>query len=507
MSEIDPAVNSAQPTTVGGDKPFPPQVGIEEPVGGEPAGPKSLNYWQIVWRQFRRNYLGLAGISLVVIFFLLAVLAPFICNKYPYFWYSDDEGLSFPLFRALTNEDLILLLALVMIAAVPLTKWLVDRLNLRAWQTRPLARALAFDFVNIATMLLLAPMTKFFLGAIGLDNRIQTALGATAIVLLLLAPLTVWLLKTVNWDFWSLHRLRRAMLVNLLVMLTISGWIMMKPQTYRITKMINGFAMERDYRIDLEQAEPGKVKTLFPPVRFSPTDIDEEAEPFSTPSVEHSLGTDKIGRSNIARVIYGTRVALFVGFISVGLSTIIGLLIGGISGYFSGWVDLVLQRLVEIWSAFPTLFLLLTIVALWGPRLWVIMVAIGLVSWTGTSRMIRANVLQVRTLDYITAARALGARTLPIIIKHALPNSIAPVLVSVSFGIAGAVFLETTLAFLGLSDPDRPSWGAMLNEARDVALEKPSLLIIPGVAIFLAVLAYNLMGEGLRDALDPRMKS
>ena len=439
MTDIEPAVNSADPT-IGGAGAVPPGEALDAlaPSGGAPSGGrKSMNYWQLVWRQFRRSYLGMVGLALVLMFILLAIFAPFITNKYPYFWHSAEDGLIFPLFRALTNQDLILLLAFVMAVLVPVTKLIIDR---------------------------------------------------------------------IGWRFWNMNRLRRAVLINLLVLLAGSGLLMLKPETYRIMRQVGQFSIERDFREDLQRENAGRITAMFPPVRYAPSD-QFVAERFTTPSWQHPLGTDAIGRSNVARIIYGTRLALFVGFISVGLSTLIGLLIGGVSGYFSGWPDLIIQRLVEIWSAFPSLFLLLTIIALWGPKLIVIMVAIGLTSWTGTARLIRANVLQVRTLDFITAARAMGARTLPIVFRHALPNSIAPVLVSVSFGIAGAVFLESTLSFLGLSDPDYPSWGALLNQARSIAIAKPSLLVIPGVTIFLAVLAYNLMGEGLRDALDPRMKN
>ncbi len=436
--DIQPSINSPAPVPADGSL-MPPENETDQDLsGGVPqSGRKSMNYWQLVWRQFRKNRLAVFGMLLVMTFIGLAIFAPFISNKYPYFWYAEDEGLSFPLLRALSNQDLMLLLGFAMAVLLPVTKRLLDKSE---------------------------------------------------------------------WRFWNMNRFRRALLVNLLIFLVGAGLISLKPEVHRITKQVGPIRMERDFRFELERAADDKdIVALFAPVRYSPSDI-YVGERFEEPSLTHPLGTDILGRSGMSRIIYGTRLALFVGFISVGISTMIGLLIGGLSGYFSGWVDLVLQRLVEIFTAFPAIFLLLTIIALWGPKLAVIMVAIGLTSWTGTARLIRANVLQVRTLDYVTAARAMGARTLPIIFKHALPNSIAPVLVSVSFGIAAAVFIESTLSFLGLSDPDYPSWGMLLNQARTVSVEQPVLLVIPGMAIFLAVLAYNLMGEGLRDALDPRMK-
>lgn len=418
------------------------QVGTA-PTAGQPlTGQTSLNYWQLVWRQFKKNRLAVIGLAMVLVFFIMAAFAPLLTNKYPYFWYDPQNGgLSFPLFAALTSIDLGLLLAFLLAVMLPVTRRLLDRTGRR---------------------------------------------------------------------FSSSHPLRRALLVSAVVLLVGMGLLMLRTDRPRIMTDVDlggGLTgrMERNFKA--EYAERGdEITALFPPSSYAPSDIFT-GERFEEPSLQHPLGTDSIGRSNLARIIYGSRLALFVGFISVSISAAIGLFIGGVSGYFGGWVDLILQRVVEIFIAFPTFFLLLTIIAFWGPRLPVIMVAIGLTNWTGIARLIRANVLQVRTLDYITAARALGARTMPIIFKHALPNSIAPVLVSISFGIAGAIFLEVTLSFLGLSNPDYPSWGLLLEQTRSVAIDKPALLVIPGVTIFLAVLAYNLMGEGLRDALDPRMKS
>ena len=166
-----------------------------------------------------------------------------------------------------------------------------------------------------------------------------------------------------------------------------------------------------------------------------------------------------------------------------------------------------MQRFVEIFICFPSFFLMLTIIAMYGPKLWLIMGVIGITGWTGTARFVRAEVFKVKSLDYVTAARALGLGPLSIVVRHALPNSIAPVLVSATFGIAGAVTVEVTLSFLGLGDPDYPSWGLLLEQARSMATLYPSLLIIPGVTIFFTVLAYNLVGEGLRDAIDPRLKA
>ncbi len=190
----------------------------------------------------------------------------------------------------------------------------------------------------------------------------------------------------------------------------------------------------------------------------------------------------------------------------MAISFCIGVLVGGVSAYFGGKVDLILMRVVEVFICFPSFFLLLTIIALWGPKLWYIMIAIGLITWTSTARLIRAGVLQIKELDYATAARAGGLKPLYIILRHALPNVIAPVLVGLTFRVAGAVTLEVSLSFLGLGAPDAPSWGLLLQQVRAVVGEKPILVVIAAVPIFFTVLAYNLVGEGLRDAIDPRLK-
>jgi len=329
-----------------------------------------------------------------------------------------------------------------------------------------------------------------------------------------LMPVTAWVLRRAGCSFWSLNPVRRAAAVNLLLLaVAIAGLLLFYRVPSRIfddkTVQIDGelvhYRVERDYR--QEAAERDDVSCLFAPIPWSPTDITTGGKPFELPGDEHILGTDSIGQSVASRMVYGARTSLAVGFISVGISVLIGVLVGGVSGYFGGGVALVLQRVVEMFMCFPTFFLILLIVAMYGAKLWLIMVAIGRVGWSGISRLTRAEMLRVRTLDYVTAARALGLSPLRIVLRHAVPNTLAPVLVSATFGIAGAVGAEAALGFLGIGDPNQPSWGGLMNGARTVFSDKPILLIVPGLAIFITILAYNLVGEGLRDAIDPRLKA
>jgi peptide/nickel transport system permease protein len=247
------------------------------------------------------------------------------------------------------------------------------------------------------------------------------------------------------------------------------------------------------------------ARALFPPIPYQPSRINL-LEPFSGPSRQHWLGTDKLGRDVMAGIIHGARISLSIGFVSVGIAVCIGVTLGAIAGYFGGWVDLLISRLFELMLAIPTFFLLITIAATLTPNIFYTMIIIGLTGWVGIARFTRNEFLKVRTLDYITAAVALGVPTPRIVVRHILPNALAPVLVSVVLGIAAAILTESGLSFLGIGVPaDLVTWGSLLNEARSNSFAW-WLAVFPGAAIFLAVVAYYLVGEGLRDALDPRLR-
>jgi peptide/nickel transport system permease protein len=219
----------------------------------------------------------------------------------------------------------------------------------------------------------------------------------------------------------------------------------------------------------------------------------------------HILGTDNLGYDVLARIIHGTQVALSVGIVAMGIAAIIGIALGSLAGYFGGRADMVISRLIEIVICFPLLFLILTVLAFLPPSIYNIMIVIGITGWTGIARLVRGEILKVREMDYVKAARASGLPDTRILWRHVLPNALAPVFVSISFGIAGAILTETALSFLGFGvQPPDPSWGQILSLAR----EYPSriwLTVFPGLAIFITVTGYNMVGEALRDALDPRL--
>jgi peptide/nickel transport system permease protein len=224
------------------------------------------------------------------------------------------------------------------------------------------------------------------------------------------------------------------------------------------------------------------------------------------PSADHWFGTDELGRDVFTRIIYGARISLKVGFVSVGIAVAIGVVLGLVSGFYGGIVDTVIMRFVDIMLCFPTFFLILAVIAFLEPSIWYIMAIIGLTGWMGVARLVRAEVLSLRERDFILAARALGASDMRIIFRHILPNALSPVLVSATLGVAGAILTESALSFLGIGvQPPTPSWGNILTSGKDYLEFGWWLSLFPGLAILVTVLAYNLLGEGIRDALDPRL--
>ncbi|MBE7462841.1 MAG: ABC transporter permease [Planctomycetes bacterium] len=223
----------------------------------------------------------------------------------------------------------------------------------------------------------------------------------------------------------------------------------------------------------------------------------------------HRLGTDREGRDVLARMLHGARISISVGFVSVAISVLLGILIGGMAGYFRGWVDIAISRLIELMICIPTFFLILTILAMVEKRsIFDVMLIIGLTGWTGVARLVRGEFLKLAEQDFVQAARALGCSAGRVMFRHLLPNALGPVLVSAAFGVAGAVLTESSLSYLGFgAPPPTPTWGEMISQGKEFIEQAWWLLLFPGLSIFLTVTVYNLAGDGLRDAMDPRMRT
>ncbi|MEW6376078.1 MAG: oligopeptide ABC transporter permease [Thermodesulfobacteriota bacterium] len=244
--------------------------------------------------------------------------------------------------------------------------------------------------------------------------------------------------------------------------------------------------------------------SLLSPYDPGKTEVSLKLKP---PSLLHYLGTDQLGRDVFSRMLYGSRISLTVGFIAVAISIFIGILVGAVAGYYGRWLDSLLMRFVDIMFCFPTFFLILTVVAILGPRFYNVMVVIGITSWMGTSRFVRAEFLSLRERDFVQAAKALGVKDSRIIFRHILPNALAPVFVTATLDVATAILVEASLSFLGFGvQPPAPSWGNILTEGRTYIFDAWWLTVFPGLAILITVLSFNLLGEGLRDALDPRLR-
>lgn len=405
---------------------------------------RRVSYGSIVWAELARNRVAMVGLGAVVAFFVLAIYAPLISLDQPLVWIGA-EGVRFPWFGALFNR-------LLFENAVDI-------------------------FFNLA--MLLSPL---FAG-------VWWGLGRRAVQ-----------------DGGRARRrwMRRLIVVYLLLFaaLQVRSFGPVANPLYYTARIV-------DWDAKLEQLEvtPGAEVpvAIFPLRRFDYSQTDP-ARSVLPPSWTHWFGTDKEGRDVFARMLYGTRVSLTIGVVAVSIYVAIGILLGALAGYFGGWIDVVISRLVEVMICFPSFFLILTLAAFVEERsIFHVMVIIGVTSWTGVARLIRAEFLKHKSLEYAQAALALGVSRRRIIFRHILPNAIAPVLVTATFGVAAAILTESSLAFLGLGDLSAPSWGMTLSAGRtENALW---LILFPGIAIFALVSVLNLVGEGLRDALDPKLRS
>ncbi|MBW2268449.1 MAG: ABC transporter permease [Deltaproteobacteria bacterium] len=325
----------------------------------------------------------------------------------------------------------------------------------------------------------------------------------------------VWAeLRTQQRAVWGLR-----IVVTLAVVALFADFIASDKPLYMQLEGLTYFPLFREYGVQLgwmrwqpellnaDFAALNRVadRALWPPIPYASTAVDLTGEVFAIPSAQHWLGTDALGRDVAAGMVHGTRVSLTIGLVVVAIQASIGILLGGVAGYYGGWVDVALSRIFELMLGIPTFFLIITVAAIFPPSIYVIMAILGLTGWVGIARFIRGEFLKVRSQDFVTAARSLGVSDARVMFRHILPNAVAPVLVSMAFGVASAILLESGLSFLGIGVPQHlVTWGSILAESRASTFAW-WLAVFPGAAIFVTVTAYNLLGDGLRDALDPKL--
>ncbi len=322
---------------------------------------------------------------------------------------------------------------------------------------------------------------------------------------------------------WRQFRKNRFAMAGLVIVLFLAGVALLAPflagdvpvyllkdgRSYWFPNLYRGYqdlVAENLYaNFDRWSPGPGEM-AIRPPIAYGPLQQDI-LNALAAPGAKHWLGTDDRGRDVLSRIIWGTRIAMLVGIVAVGISAVIGVILGALAGYYGGWVDAVILRFIEVMLVLPTFFLIITVMAFLPPSIYNIMAVIGLTGWTGIARLVRGEFLKQRRQDYATAARATGLGDGRIIFRHILPNALSPVFVSASFGVAGAILTESALSFLGFGiQPPTASWGELLKQAQTHVDFAWWLVVFPGLAIFITVTAFNLVGEGLRDAMDPRLR-
>lgn len=407
-------------------------------------------YLDIVWRQFKKNKSALISLWMLVPLFLIAIFAPAIASNQPLVFYDGDQRL-FPWLRWLFNpaEPIDFVFNMMMLGSVPWMFWQGVANYLRKRRGMPGRRRLGWAIVEL--FIITAILTAVFSHPdVRPKNKYKTRTFAEE--------------QHQSGD-------------------TKSGVYVLIPLG------------------PLEQDIEAHNK---PPI-FIRENAQEWTE--SNDGFPHVLGTDDTGRDVLVQMIYGTRISMTIGFLAVGLYVTIGVIIGATAGYFGGKIDMFISRIIEIVLLFPSFFLILTLVALIGPSIYIIMFVIGITSWPSIARLIRGEVLRQRAIEYTDAARALGVSHFRVIFRHILPNALSPALVAAPFGIANAIIIEAGLSLLGFGvRPPTPSWGTLLLLGSS-NYSYWWFIVFPSIAIFVTVTVFNLIGSGLRDAMDPRLRA
>lgn len=368
----------------------------------------------------------------------------------------------------------------------------------RLWGAR-LGAAWIFSLIIVAVF---APFIATSYPLLVVEGDTWHSPAATLLTIVDVVLICAFLSALLVWFLNIPRRLKLLLVSGTSLLAFVIALIFLKPPAITIYEEYRENSNVRNYEY-----------VLMAPVPFSPKDYLRDLgdtgfeSPLESTDRTHWLGTEENGADVLSRMVHASRIALGIGFVATGIAMFLGVIIGGLMGFFSGLVDMLGMRLVEIFEAVPTLFLLLTFVAFFDRSLYLMMVIIGITSWPGYARYIRAEFLRLREQDFVQAAIVCGLPLRSILFRHMLPNGIAPVLVAASFGVASAILAESTLSFLGLGLVDDPSWGQMLNQAVRSSTFYWWMAFFPGGAIFLTVFSYNLIGDALRDAIDPHLHS
>jgi len=425
--------------------------------------PPIRSYWNVVFTAFWRGIAPKIALGFVVSIALMAVIVPFIANGQPYtVEIKNSAGVwqrHYPLFTYLTRLDYLVLM-------------------------------------GFATVTTVGSLCYFGRNRISKSRRWLISAGITTGMVLL--GLLLW--------YTTSDPSARIMYRDYQAGVEVGT---MRSAVYAPIPWHFGDqeALSEDRTNELPSWLPWVAPTYYAQARTQTAAGTRSLRPWpDTPSWDHLLGTDGVGRDVLARMLWSTRIVMGIGFISEVIALLIGITVGAWIGYYAGKADLLGMRVIEIFEAVPTFLLILIFVATYGRNIFMIMIILGLVGWTGIARFVRAEFFRLRKLDYVSAAIAVGMPVRRVLFRHMLPNGLTPVIVAATFGIAGAVMSESGLSFLGVGiEPPLPSWGSLLNEAGNPAETfRPWLAIPPGIAIFLTVLTYNILGERMRDAIDPR---
>jgi peptide/nickel transport system permease protein len=492
MTTVSP--NTSQPLTAVTGVQLAQGIGVQEAKG----------FWADAWGQVVKRAGAKFAIAWLSVLGVMAILAPLIANGHPWLYRELGAGgkvigVSSPLVKNLSPGDVLLVLG-----AIAGVVWML--LAKRLPRSERLATIAICAVVGGGTLVTSGLIFSLLRGSDEADVRrlvgrlwtvrVPIALGCAAV----LSAGAFFLLPMVR----ALPRLVVLAVLMVLSTFASAGWAIQPLQTF-------------PYR---EAVAAGKAEAIFTIVPFSPGQRDVRGDflpPMATGKVPnaaqssaappHALGTDSFGQDVLSQMLHACRLSISIGLVSTGIAVIIGISIGALMGYFGGWVDLALYRVVEVFMSVPVLFLLIVAAAVLPRSTYVMMAIIGCVTWTGAARFTRAEFMRLRNQDFVQAAQALGLPLRSILFRHMLPNGVTPVLVDASFAVAAAILAEATLSFLGLGPEEQASWGRLLSDATNNAGNFIWwLAIFPGLAIFMSVLSYNMLGEAMRDAIDPKLK-